>query len=390
MLEQAAVKRRLSLGSIKALALAAAAMAMALGAADVLAQFVPSPPPQPAQGPGGSDYRHRDVGASVHGSGVTQFWLFEPAQPTPRIAPVVIFMHGWGAVEPSPYRAWIDHIVRRGNIVIYPRYQADQRTGPREFTANAIGAVRAALELLKSDGPRARADLARLAVVGHSVGGALSVNLAASAARAGLPPPVAVMSIQPGKTWGLPRRAAIALEDLSTLPPGMLLLVVAGDRDRVARDIDARRIYYGASRIPPQNKNFVLVMSDLYGSPPLEAHHLAPLARSGAAASPPAPEAAAVRERRAERRAARGDTGLAPTTDGDEPEDRLPDLSGVTGTPPDALDFFAFWKLFDALTDAAFHGKNREFALGNTPQQRGMGWWSDGRPVREMIVFERP
>jgi hypothetical protein len=170
----------------------------------------------------------------------------------------------------------------------------------------------------------------------------------------------------------------------------MLLLVVAGDRDRVARDIDARRIYYGSSRIPPQNKNFVLVMSDLYGTPPLEAHHLAPLARSGPAASPQEPAPAALKERRAERRAARGDTGLPSTADGEEPEDRLPDVSGVAGTAPDALDFFAFWKLFDALTDAAFYGKNREYALGNTPQQRGMGFWSDRRPVREMIVFERP
>ena len=43
-----------------------------------------------------------------------------------------------------------------------------------------------------------------------------------------------------------------------------------------------------------------------------------------------------------------------------------------------------------ALTDAAFHGRNREYALGNTPQQRYMGAWSDGRPVRELIVLDRP
>jgi hypothetical protein len=326
----------------------------------------------------------------VHGTGATQFWLFEPAHPTPKTAPAVVFLHGWGAVEPAPYRAWIDHIVRRGNIVIYPRYQVDHRTPPREFASSAITAVRAALELLRTDATRVRADLARFALVGQSVGGALSINLAASAARAGLPPPTAVMSIQPGKTWGLPRRAALVFEDLSTLPPAMLLLVVAGDRDRVARDIDARRIYYGASRIPPQNKNFVLVMSDLYGTPPLEAHHLAPLARGGGSASPQQSAAAALKERQAERRAARGDSALAAGAEGEDPEDRLPDLSGIAGTAPDAMDFFGFWKLFDALTDAAFYGKNREYALGNTPQQRGMGRWSDGRPVREMIVFERP
>ena len=49
---------------------------------------------------------------------------------------------------------------------------------------------------------------------------------------------------------------------------------------------------------------------------------------------------------------------------------------------PDALDFYGYWKWFDGLTDAAFHGKNREFALGNTPRQKFMGQWSDGTPVK--------
>ena len=33
-------------------------------------------------------------------------------------------------------------------------------------------------------------------------------------------------------------------------------------------------------------------------------------------------------------------------------------------------------------------GRNREFALGNTPQQRFMGLWSDGRPVQELVVID--
>ena len=52
----------------------------------------------------------------------------------------------------------------------------------------------------------------------------------------------------------------------------------------------------------------------------------------------------------------------------------------------DALDFYGTWKLLDGLTDAAFHGTHREYALGNTAQQRFMGKWSDGVPVKELIV----
>ena len=45
---------------------------------------------------------------------------------------------------------------------------------------------------------------------------------------------------------------------------------------------------------------------------------------------------------------------------------------------------------FDGLIDAAFAGKNREYALGNTPQQRFMGVWSDGVPVKELKVTDKP
>ena len=40
--------------------------------------------------------------------------------------------------------------------------------------------------------------------------------------------------------------------------------------------------------------------------------------------------------------------------------------------------------------DAAFYNKNREYALGNTPQQRFMGVWSDGVPVKELKVISKP
>src|SRR5208283_5123642 len=58
--------------------------------------------------------------------------------------------------------------------------------------------------------------------------------------------------------------------------------------------------------------------------------------------------------------------------------------------PPDAHDFYSFWKLFDALTDAAFYGTNREYALGGTPQQTFMGCWSDGTPVNPLISAANP
>jgi hypothetical protein len=43
----------------------------------------PTAPEQPAQGPGGKDYRHAELKISTFGQGELKFWLFEPAGPRP-------------------------------------------------------------------------------------------------------------------------------------------------------------------------------------------------------------------------------------------------------------------------------------------------------------------
>jgi hypothetical protein len=53
-----------------------------------------------------------------------------------------------------------------------------------------------------------------------------------------------------------------------------------------------------------------------------------------------------------------------------------------------AQDYYGTWKLFDGLYDAAFYGKNREYALGNTTQQRFMGFWSDGTKIKQLNVTD--
>jgi hypothetical protein len=52
----------------------------------------------------------------------------------------------------------------------------------------------------------------------------------------------------------------------------------------------------------------------------------------------------------------------------------------------DHWDWYGYWKLLDGLTDAAFHGKNRQYALGDTPEQTSMGAYSDGRPFEKLKV----
>jgi hypothetical protein len=160
----------------------------------------------------------------------------------------------------------------------------------------------------------------------------LAVQYAASAADLGLPVPVALMSIAPG--WGdLPR----ALENTGAIPSTTRLLVVLAEDDYQAMALE---IWARLDQITADHKDFVLMRSDTHGSPALIADH-----------------------------------GI-PATD-------------VFGTL-DAYDWYGIWKWADALIACSTDGTWCEYALGNAPEQRFMGKWSDGVPVTEPFVTDDP
>ncbi|MBI1927576.1 alpha/beta hydrolase fold domain-containing protein [Candidatus Poribacteria bacterium] len=322
---------------------------------------------QAASGPGGMEYRHAQVAKHLYNEGTDQeFWIFEPASPTPASAPVVIFNHGWSGVNPAIYGAWIKHLVRRGNIVVYPRYQENLRTSMKDFTPNAIAAVKAAILELQR-GSHVRPQLDRVAVVGHSIGGALTPNIAALAASEGLPQPKALMSVEPGSSMLGHPNVNMPLADFQKIPPTTLMLVVVGADDEVVGDVDAKRIFQQTPQIPLENKDFIIFVSDSHGNPPLIANHFAPTARDD----------------ELDEDDKGGRRGRLSERIKEKAEQR-----GVGAV--DALDYYGLWKLFDALMDAAFQGKNRTYALGNTPEQRYMGRWPDGTPVKELVVTDQP
>jgi acetyl esterase/lipase len=211
-----------------------------------------TPPSQPATGPGGKQYVHANVTKNRYGNGAQEYWIFEPDEPKPASAPVIVFLHGWGGMNPLYYGAWIDHLVRRGNIVIYPRYQASLLTQIREFTPNTLTAIKEAIARLRSEPGHVKADLTKFAAVGHSVGGLLAANVAALASENGLPRVGAVMSVEAGITEA---PINIPLADLKKIPAETLLLAVAGDQDTLVRDFDAKRIYKESTRVRANNKD---------------------------------------------------------------------------------------------------------------------------------------
>ena len=349
---------------------AALSFAVALSSLTVVSSQTATPPSQPQTGPGGKQYLHAGVVKNRYGKGGQEYWIFEPDSPKPRSAPVVVFLHGWGGMNPLYYGAWVDHIVKRGNIVVYPRYQAGLLTPIRDFTPNTLHAVKDALSRLKTERGHVSADFTKFATVGHSLGGLLAANIAALASESGLPRVSAVMAVEPGITES---PINVPLADLKKIPAETLLLAVAGDQDTLVRDTDAKRIYYESTSVSKSNKDFVMLVSDSHGRPALQASHRAPTAQDkyydngeGVGGGP-----AEVSNR----------VGDAPQT---SRRTRLDTMM------VNALDFYGTWKLFDALCDAAFYNKNREYSLGDTPQQRFMGVWSDGVPVKELRVTDKP
>ena len=285
----------------------------------------PTPPRQPKSGPGSSDYPHAGFRETEHGEEGKQFWILEPDRPTPKKAPFVIFLHGYSAMHPATYRGWLNHLARRGNIIVYPRYQERLLTPPAEYFENSATAVRSALAILREPG-HVTPDLEHVAVVGHSVGGVGAVNYTVRARAEGLPAPKAVMIVEPGQ--GMDRGVKVVpMDDCTKLPQAIHLILAVGDSDGLVGSGCARTIWQDTGHI--RDRSFVTLQSDDHGVPPLRANHLSPVS--------------------------------------------------WTREATDALDWYGYWKLFDGLTSAAFAGKDYTV-------DTNMGAWSDDTPVKLLKV----
>ena len=330
--------------------------------------IIPMQPGQPEYGPGGADYRHASVTKNLYGQGGTAYWIFEPASPTPESAPLIVFGHGWFG-WPWSYGDWIEHLVRLGNIVVFPIYQDNVFTPARLMTPNAIEAVKNAIQQLQS-GAHVLPQLDYFALVGHSLGATICANIAASAVSEGIPQPKALMVVHPGSPEYSHRVSggASLLRDYSTIPANILFLVVVSEEDNPGtREIVPQILFNGTPQIPLTNKDFITVYSDYHGEPPLVSDHYS--------ANSPNDEY---------------DAGDVPPDVRREMAEKLGIVQQGEDAETDALDYYGYWKLFDGLADAAFYGKNQKYALGNTPEQIFMGEWSDGIPVNKLSVTQNP
>lgn len=216
-------------------------------------------PRQPSINPEGKRPRRLErlvVGHGARGAVVVQ------AQGSEGRRPGVILLHGWG--EPiREYEPWARHLARRGNVVILPRYQTSGQSRPDRVLRNALAGIRAAL----AEAPVAAGSLV---AAGHSAGGALAADYAATTARGGrLPPAARVFAVYPGRAIrGFPD--GIPSVKPNKVPADTAVLVLASAYDRVVGLGPARKLLESFSSVPRSRRRLLQVTD------PESGNHYAP------------------------------------------------------------------------------------------------------------------
>ena len=286
----------------------------------------------------------------------TPWEILEPTRPTPPSAPLVIVMHGY--YEFSGYSvngALARHTALKGNVVIYPRWQTGVATpcpGPYDIQPcidSATTAIHSAIAYLHAHPRPVQPRLNETSYFGFSFGGIITANMTNRWKALHLPKPRAIFLDDP-HDGGLTGNNEPALDRSLAGIPSTTKFVCHAGADGVISGTDAtgqslknascNAVFPKIGQIPQANKSLVLTSDDSHGHPGLQAIH-GVCAGSGA-----------------------------------------PDTTPAVGhSPVDAYDWGFCWRSFDALRACALYGTDCNYALGDTPQNRYIGTWSDGVPI---------
>jgi pimeloyl-ACP methyl ester carboxylesterase len=301
-------------------------------------------PSQPTTGYGSSEIFYNQVTTFNSDDGVTGFMLYIPDSPHADSLPLIVFTHGFGEWNPMRYGSWIDHLVKRGNIVVFPRYQQNEYTTfSINFTSNTAAGILRAIDTIHAHSNWTQPKLNQVFYMGHSYGGLISANLATKYLNYGIPKPKAVLMACPG--YG--QYPGGQLSNYGTMDSSIFLLEIIEHEDHVVDSTFALQVFNQTTWIPYVHKNLVIHYADTTGAPGITSTHGEPSCVDSTYDN--------------------GDVGVV--------------MSQANFAYTDANDFYCYWKLFDALEDCALAGNGCTTAFGDTPEQKNMGQWSNGTPL---------
>ena len=299
----------------------------------------------PTTGPGSFTYAHDSVAMYDYAERADGYWLFEPASPRPSEANMIVFLHGYGGYNPMIYGQWIRHLVRQGNTVIYPRYQKNMTTpSPKKFSSYVVTAIRQALDTLQSN-QHIHPVLDDFSIVGHSYGGTIAADITAHWQEYQIPKPQSIFLCAPGTG---PFKAG-RLDTYANFPTDLKLLILVHENDYVVGEELGRKVFETAIHTP--QRNLLIQYSDPQNN--IKAGH--------------------------------NDVSCVDTTF-DSGVRNYTAKRALRITRTDAVDYYGYWKLYDALRACTGSGTYCEYAFGDTPQQRSLGKVGD-QFVKELEVF---
>ena len=232
----------------------------------------------------GTDYSVQRSGSAANGD---QIWYYLPA--TLKYgdrAPVVVFLHGFACLYPSLYLSHIEHLVRQGNIVIFPQFQKSTLSGflreaglgqAADQNVWARRAVDTVAQVLEQLGDQVQQD--EIYLYGHSLGGLIALSWQANG---GVPVAAVVLSHPqvnsqegiPPFVQGMLKIIEIPWRDYApaiTAP----VIILSGNDDTIATVAQSEDILSLLDNAP--SKVLYVAQKDSYGRPKISPNHGAPL-----------------------------------------------------------------------------------------------------------------
>ena len=259
---------------------------------------------------------------------------------------LIVFLHGYGALNPMIFGGWVSHLVGQGFCVIYPRYQESMfRPAPTDFVPNTIAALQHFESHVRDQ--QLAIDLTSATYIGHSYGGVIAANIAAHYQEYGCPVPTAALICEPGTG---PFTGAV-LDSYEMIGQELLLVVVVGDHDATVGQAFGQKIYDTAINTP--QRVLFWQYADRHLDEAVGSSHYEPYALDQ-----------------------RFDNGIENFTTN----------KALRVGRTDQVDHNGYWKILDQLL-AKIHRNESTFTETEIRDLSKLGFWSDGTPLRNLDYF---
>lgn len=345
--------------------------------------------PQVATGPGGNTYPHARVVVTRD----PKFILFEPAQPRPFTAPLLIYISPFGSNMFDFQNTMFEHLARRGIMVLQVLF--DEKNGLPTPAEAARRSIAAGLNEITTSSNHPTPSPNGVAYSGWSSGGYTALYFANNSERLGFGKTLAFIGhdhsaasfapcIPPEGTQALYRNFPLAPEGtpreqwLRGLNPKTLVVFTTTEETTKFHyeNFDNQSFLYSdwglLKHIDAGNKNFLQVNGDPYGQT--------------LTLAPPGTLDYEQAKLSGDHYAVAGIKGF----DVIVPSFFSNMFFGQESSVPiriDPLDWYGFWRPTAGAIDCAFANKNCEYVLGSSQKVSEMGNWRDGTPIRHLTVL---